>query len=121
MRGTFGTRGELWFEIDLIAVDNSVITVDGLLDTGFTDWLAINTEDAEALGWEFLEQEERQTAQGIATFRLYEGRLIIDNQELTVAVVAGDKMTNILMGLPWLDENRLVVDRKADLLILGNE
>lgn len=47
MQGYFGEKGELFFEIELIAADGSVVTVNALLDTGFTDWLAMDTQDAE--------------------------------------------------------------------------
>lgn len=41
--GKFGEIGELFFEIDLIAANGEVFSVDALLDTGFTTgWLAIN-------------------------------------------------------------------------------
>jgi predicted aspartyl protease len=51
IEGKFGSKGELIFEIYLIADNGLIITVDALLDTGFTDWLAINNQDAESLGW----------------------------------------------------------------------
>ncbi|HAG84265.1 MAG TPA: aspartyl protease, partial [Cyanobacteria bacterium UBA12227] len=35
---------KLFFEIGLVAVDEEIIPVEALLDTGFTDWLAINTQ-----------------------------------------------------------------------------
>ncbi len=66
IQGSFGARGELFFEIDLIAADSSLITVNALLDTGFTEELAINIQDAESLGWSFIEQREMQTARGEA-------------------------------------------------------
>ncbi|WP_306419463.1 hypothetical protein [Nostoc linckia] len=50
IEGKFTNQGELIFEIDLVASDGLVITVDALFDTGFTDWLAINTQDALSLG-----------------------------------------------------------------------
>ena len=53
IQSSFGNRGELFFEIDLIAADSSLITVNALLDTGFTDWLAMNIQDVESLGWLF--------------------------------------------------------------------
>lgn len=62
IQGYFGSKGEMFFEIELIAADGSVIAVDALLDTGFTDWLAMDTQDVESLGWSFLEREERLTA-----------------------------------------------------------
>ncbi|GGA23691.1 hypothetical protein [Okeania sp. KiyG1] len=49
-QGFFGSKGELFFEIELITADGSIITVDVLLDTGFTDWLAIDIQDVESLG-----------------------------------------------------------------------
>lgn len=64
IQGYFGSKGEIFFEIELIAADGSVIAVDTLLDTGFTDWLAMDTQDVESLGWSFVEREERLTAQG---------------------------------------------------------
>jgi predicted aspartyl protease len=49
-QGFFGNKGELYFEINLIAPDGESITVVALLDTGFTDWLAMNNQDAEGFG-----------------------------------------------------------------------
>lgn len=64
IEGKFSSQGELIFEIDLVASDGLIITVDALFDTGFTDWLAINIQDALSLGWELVDVEEtRLTAQ----------------------------------------------------------
>ena len=49
-KGHFNNRGELFFEMDLMMIDSSIVTVDAMLDTGFTDWLAMNTQDIEDLG-----------------------------------------------------------------------
>jgi predicted aspartyl protease len=77
--GEFSDKGELIFEIGLIAADGDVIPVRALLDTGFTGWLAIDNQDAESLGW-LLESEQRdmQTALGEARFNLYEGIVLLD-------------------------------------------
>jgi len=37
IQGTFGSRGELFFEIDLIAADGLNLTVEAMIDTGFTE------------------------------------------------------------------------------------
>jgi len=50
------------FEIDLIAADGSVITVEALLDTGFTDWIAMDIQDVESLGWLHIDKQEMRTA-----------------------------------------------------------
>lgn len=121
IQGYFGSKGEMFFEIELIAADGSVIAVDALLDTGFTDWLAMDTQDVESLGWSFMEREERLTAQGVASFNLYEGSVLFDDQELTFSVVVGDGVPEVLIGLPWLETRRLVVDRKLGLLTLGED
>ncbi len=121
MQGHFSFRGELIFEIDLLSEDGLIITVNALLDTGFTGWIAINSQDIDDLGWIFLEQEERQTARGIASFRLYEGTVIFDGQELTIPAVVGEGISDILIGLAWLENRRLVVDKKLGLLTLSED
>lgn len=41
--GNFGEIWELFFEVDLVAIDGERLTVTALLDTGFTTgWLAID-------------------------------------------------------------------------------
>jgi predicted aspartyl protease len=120
-QGSFGDKGELYFEIDLIAADSSVITVIALLDTGFTDWLAMNTQDVDSLGWLLVDKREMQTARGDVTLNLYEGTVSFDGQELTIPVLGGEEITEFLIGLPWLETRRLVVDRKAGLLTLGED
>ncbi len=119
IQGSFSARGELFFEIDLIAADSSLITVNALLDTGFTDWLAINIQDAESLGWSFIEQREMQTARGEVIFNRYEGTVMFDGQEVIIPILGGEEISEILLGLPWLETRRLVVDRKAGLVTLG--
>jgi predicted aspartyl protease len=119
IQGSFGARGELFFEIDLIAADSSLITVNALLDTGFTDWLAINIQDAESLGWSFIEQREMQTARGEVIFNRYEGTIMFDGQEVIIPILGGEEISEILLNLPWLETRQLVVDRKAGLLTLG--
>ena len=90
IEGVFGDRGELYFDIDLIGADGLVITVEALLDTGFTDWLAMNVQDMESLGWSFIREQDRQTASGESKFDLYEGTVSFDNQELTIPVLGGE-------------------------------
>lgn len=53
--GTFGNNGELFFEIQLVSVSGVAFEIEALLDTGFTNgWLAINTQDLDALGGRYL-------------------------------------------------------------------
>lgn len=58
MRGHFSELGELLFDIELVSRNNERIAVEALFDTGFTDWLAMNVQDAESLGWTLIETEE---------------------------------------------------------------
>jgi len=102
-----------------VATDSSIVTVDVMLDTGFTDWLAINTQDIGNLGWSFIGKDEKQTASGPVEFNIYVGTVFFDNQELTIPIIGGDEFTHVLMGLQWLNMRRLVVDRKIGLLTLG--
>ena len=61
IQGYFGDRGELFFEIDLRTVDGSVFTVNALLDTG-TDWLAMDIQDIDSLGWSYVREQDMRTA-----------------------------------------------------------
>ncbi|MEG3439454.1 aspartyl protease [Pannus brasiliensis CCIBt3594] len=116
--GFFGDDGELYFDLDLITGSGEIITVSSLLDTGFTDWLALNVQDAEELEWTLLERREMATAPGEGEFFIYEGRVVFDGEESIVPVVVGDGISGVLLGLKWLDERRLIVDRKKNRLIL---
>jgi len=75
-------------------------------------------QNIEDLGWAFIEKKEKQTANGFVRFNLYAGSVFFDNQEMTIPVIGGDELTHVLMGLQWLDNRRLVVDRKMDRLTL---
>jgi predicted aspartyl protease len=119
-RGYFNNRGELFFEMDFIAVDGSIVVADALLDTGFTDWNAQNTQDIEDLGWPFIDRQEKQTASGFVSFNLYVGTIFFDGQEFTIEVIGGEDFTHVLMGLQWLKHRRLIVDRKIDQLTLAS-
>ena len=71
IQGNFGSKGELYFEIELIAVDGSVVAVDALLDTGFTEWLAMDTQDIVSLGWLYVDRQEMHTVSAVYTFQGY--------------------------------------------------
>jgi predicted aspartyl protease len=118
IEGDFNNQGELFFEMGLIASDKSVMFVPTILDTGFTDWLAMNIQDVESLGWTFIKTQKKYTADGIIEFNLYVGTVFFDNQEFIVPVIGGNEFTHVLMGLQWLNHRRLIVDRKMDRLTL---
>ena len=79
--GRFGENGQIYLEIDLISNNGLSLPVEAMLDTGFTEFLAINKQDVESLGWSFLSQDKLRTAQGEATFDIYLGKVVIDGQE----------------------------------------
>jgi predicted aspartyl protease len=120
IQGEFNSRGELFFEIDLMSSDGDIVTVMALLDTGFTGWLAIDSQDADSLGWvRNNEPQDMQTAQGEAQFNLYEGKVVIEGEEFTVEVLGGNELVNVLLGVLWLQSKRLVVDFPMGVLTLG--
>ncbi|MEC4891832.1 MAG: aspartyl protease [Oscillatoria sp. PMC 1051.18] len=118
IQGYFGNNGELYFEIELVTADREIIAVDALLDTGFTDWLAMDAQDATSLGWIFVRERDMRTARGESKFNLYQGNVIFDNEELTIPVLGGFEITEFLIGLPWLENRRLIADRQAGVLTL---
>lgn len=119
--GIFGENGELFFEIELIAANGERFPVEALLDTGFTTgWLAINSQDIEALNWPLIQRRHAmKTARGEEFFRLYEGKLLLDGQEFIIEVVAGPEIPENILGLQWLRTHRLLVDFPSGLLTLG--
>ncbi|MBE9216959.1 aspartyl protease [Plectonema cf. radiosum LEGE 06105] len=121
IQGSFGSKGELYFEIGLIGADTSMIVVNALLDTGFTDYLAMNVQDVESLEWSFIREKDMRTARGETRFFLYQGTVIFDNQEFMIPALGGEEINEILIGLSWLETRRLVIDRKANLLTINNE
>ena len=64
IQGQFGSKGEPFFEIELIGADGFVFSMDALFDTGFTGFLAINKQDLEGLNWTLVDKETLRTAQG---------------------------------------------------------
>ncbi|RKZ40055.1 MAG: aspartyl protease [Gammaproteobacteria bacterium] len=120
IRGNINSQGELFFEMGLIASDKSVMFTHAILDTGFTDWIAMNIQDVESLGWAFIKTQKKYTANGIIEFNLYAGTVFFDEQEFAIEVIGGNEFTHVLMGLQWLKHRRLIVDRKMDRLTLEN-
>ncbi|GAB1539899.1 hypothetical protein NUACC21_25670 [Scytonema sp. NUACC21] len=119
--GELSSRGELIFEIGLVAADGDIILANAVLDTGFTGWLAIDNQDALSLGWNLNIHERRdmQTAWGEARFNLYQGAVLLDEQQFAIEVLGGDELPDILLGVNWLQLKRLVADLPAGVLTLG--
>lgn len=80
IEGRFGENGQIYFEIDLIGKDGISFPVETMVDTGFTEFLAMNKQDVQSLDWDFLNQDKLRTAQGETEFDVYIGRVIIDAQ-----------------------------------------
>jgi predicted aspartyl protease len=119
--GEFGPNGELLFEINLMATNGEIFSVEVLLDTGFTTgWLAINSQDLEILDWPLVQPGRfMQTARGEESFDIYAGKVVIDGQEFSIPVVAGTELPDNLLGLQWLITKRLVVDFSVGILTMG--
>lgn len=121
IEGRFGEIGELFFEIDLIGDNEEILPVEALLDTGFTTgWLAMDIQDMEVLGWSLMDSAHpMRTAQGETFFALYEGRVMMGEQEFIIPVHAKAGIPDILLGLQWLRTQRLVVDFPQGVLTLA--
>jgi predicted aspartyl protease len=119
IEGSFGDNDELFFEIELIADNGLELPVDALLDTGFSDWLAIDSQDLEGLDWTYVGKETMRTAKGEFDFDIYAGKIRIDEQEFDIPVHVGAGVPEILIGRQWLKTRRLVVDMSAVVLTLG--
>jgi clan AA aspartic protease len=119
--GKFGDKGELFFEIKLVAVTGEKFLVDALLDTGFTTgWLAINSQDLEALQWPLAASDiEMRTARGDDLFDIHEGQIIIDGEEVTIPVHVGDEIPEFLIGAQWLEVMELTINKPEGILTLS--
>ena len=118
--GEFNNKGELVFQIRLIAANEDLISETAILDTGFTDWLLINNEYARSLGWVLKKSQKRmQTAGGTKNFNIYQGIVVIDREELIVRALGADEMEDIFLGVKWRQIKRLVADCPAGVLTLG--
>ncbi len=118
IQGTFGDQDELFFEIELVADNGLELPVDALLDTGFSGWLAMDSQDLEGLDWTYIKQEKMRTAKGEFNFDLYAGKVRIEGQEFDIPVHVGTGVPEILIGRQWLKNRRLVVDISAGVLTL---
>jgi predicted aspartyl protease len=118
IEGRFGDNGQIYFEIDLIGEDGISFPVETMLDTGFTEFLAMNKQDVQSLDWSFLNQDKLRTAQGETEFDVYSGKLIIDSQEWEIPVFAGDEIQEILLGSQWLKLFILVANYSQNLVSL---
>ena len=112
--GRFGENGQIYFEINLISSDGLSLPMEAMLDTGFTEFLAINNQDVESLGWSFLSQDKLRTAQGEASFDIYLGKVVIDGQELEIPVFACEEIQEILLGSQWRKLFMLVANDQED-------
>ena len=121
MLGKFGDNGQLFFEVELIAATGERFAVDALLDTGFTTgFLAINKQDLEALQWPLIDYGiKMETARGDGSFDIYEGRIIIDGEEVTIPVHVGQEIPEYLIGTQWLEVMELRVNKRDGILILS--
>ena len=118
MNGFLGEEDSLLFEISLIASDGLELPVDAMLDTGFSDFLAINDQDIDALGWEHLREQIMRTARGDVKFNIYIGKVIFGGQEYDIPVHVGKDLSEVLLGRQWLQSKRLVVDIPSSVLTL---
>lgn len=119
--GKFGEIGELIFGIDLIAADEERYIIEVLLDTGFTTgYLALDAQDVQSLGWSMIEGERAmQMAQGEEFFDVYEGRIVLNEREYIIPVIAGAGIPEPLLGLQWLKMLPMTVNFTAGVLTLG--
>ena len=118
IQGYFGSNDELFSEIELITANGLELPVEAMLDTGFSGWLVINTQDIDGLDWLFVGEDTLQMAQGNATFSSYVGKVRIDGQEFIIPAYAGEEVPEILLGRQWLKTQRLVVDMPSEVLTL---
>lgn len=119
IHGVFGDEGQLFFEIELVATNGSKLPMEIMLDTGFTGFLAMNKQDLNGFGWNYLRRDKLRTAQGESKFSIYQGKILLDGQEYEIPVYANNQLTETLLGSEWLKILPLSVNYQAGILTLG--
>ncbi len=118
MNGFFGDEDTLLFEIELITSDGLELPVDAMFDTGFSYWLAINSQDLDVLNWVRLERQIMRTARGDCEFNVYAGKIKLDGQQYDIPVPAGKDLIEVLLSRKWLDTRQLLVNMQSGILTL---
>lgn len=118
IQGRFGDENELFFEIELITGVGLELSVEAILDTGFSHWLTIDKQDIEGIDWIYMTNKIMKMAKGYATFDIYLGTVKIDNQVHNIPIHVGEGVSEILLGRKWLQTQKLIVDISANLLTL---
>lgn len=118
IEGRFGAKGQIYFDLDLIDGNGLNLPTEAMLDTGFTEFLAMNKQDVESLDWMFLRQNKLKTAQGEAFFDIYLGKVVIDGQEFEIPVFAGEEIQEILLGSQCLKQFTLVANYRQGRVTL---
>jgi predicted aspartyl protease len=119
IEGTFGDEDALFFEIALIDDQGLELQIDAMFDTGFSYWLAVDSQDINAFNWVFLRRQPMETARGNFKFDIYAGKIKLDGQEYDIPVHVGKGLSEVLLGRQWLTTRRLLVDIPSRLLTLG--
>jgi predicted aspartyl protease len=117
--GKFGDAEELIFEIGLIAGVDFELPIDVVLDTGFSDWIAIDKQDLDGFDWQYLGERSMLMARGESKFDIYAGKVKIDGEIFDVPVYAGNGVPEVLLGRQWLKTRPLFVDMSSGVLTLG--
>lgn len=118
IQGKFGDNNELLFELELITGEGLELSIEAILDTGFSDWLVIDKQDIQGLGWFFVTEETMKMVKGDASFTLYLGTVKLDNQIHNIPIHVGEGINEVLLGRKWLENRKLIVDISTKLLSL---
>ncbi|MGK7926962.1 MAG: aspartyl protease [Spirulina sp.] len=119
MQGRFGDNNELLFEVDLMTKEGLKLTVDAMLDTGFSGGLALDLQDLEGLDYQYIGTQDMQLAKGEKVeFSLYFGKLYLDEREFEILIHAALGVPEVLLGRQWLIDRRLTVEMRSQLLTL---
>ncbi len=82
--------------------------------------MVLDTQDAESLGFSLIERNRTmQMARGEELFDIYEGRVVLNQQEYIIPVVASLGIPEPLLGLQLLKMLPLAVNFRAGILTLG--
>jgi clan AA aspartic protease len=110
--GSVDERLNLLVPLTVKGFNGQELSIQAVLDTGFSNWLSLTDEQVQFLGLLPSGTAESALADGsVVPVVLYMGIVVWEGIERLVEVVGGD--TDPLLGVKLLEGNRLVVDFRS--------
>jgi clan AA aspartic protease len=109
MKGVVNAAREAVVKLPVRCNDCSVVCLEAVVDTGFTECLAMPQARIAELGWQYSSTTRVILADGeVANVDVYQGTVLPEGQDVVVEVLCMGR--DCLIGIGLLQGNRLTMD-----------